>query len=161
MYAAQDIFKIVERFTHTHINHAGQLIALWKAVNLVHDLTGSEVTLKSLLAGHAEKASHLASHLRRNAQRCPLSIRDIRSLHKFADTGLIKIFLGPVNRLFHFRRSIQSHFIFFFQRFPGFGGKIGHLINRTDILLVQPVHNLRGRKLRHTKPGADFCNFLR
>ena len=60
---AQHLVEVVHWFTLSHEHHVGEPFGLGQRVYLVEDVGGCELSLKSLLAGLAEEAVHLAAHL--------------------------------------------------------------------------------------------------
>ena len=59
----QDVAYIVERLAHAHEHHVRKALALGDGEHLVQYLSRGQVGREALLAGHAEEAVHLASHL--------------------------------------------------------------------------------------------------
>ena len=70
----QHVVEVVHRLALSHEDDVGEAVALGQRVDLVEDVIGREVALEALLAGLAEEAVHLASHLRRDAERGPAAL---------------------------------------------------------------------------------------
>ena len=115
---SQHIVEIVHRLSLPHEHHIGQLLPFGQRIYLVQYVGSGEVTLETLLSGLAEEAVHLASHLRRHAERSPVAIGDIHRLHKLSACRGEEVFYRSVNRLLTVYRIHAAHLIAGFQLLP-------------------------------------------
>ena len=88
----QHIVKIVHRFALTHEHDVGQRVTLRQRIYLVKDVAHREVAFKTLLARLAKQAVHLASHLRRHAQRGTVFVWNVNRLDKLSRSRRIQVF---------------------------------------------------------------------
>ena len=70
----QHLPDVVKGFAHTHEHHVCEVLALGDGEHLVQYLGSGQVGGEALLAGHAEEAVHLASHLGGDAECGPFAI---------------------------------------------------------------------------------------
>ena len=79
---AQHIVQIVHRFALPHKHDVGQLVHFGQRIHLIEDVGNRQIAFKSLLAGLAKEAVHLATHLTGDAQCGPVFVGYIDCLHK-------------------------------------------------------------------------------
>ena len=56
-------FKVIQGFTHAHIDQVGDASPFRNASVLVQDLPGAQIALETLFTGHTKEATHFAAHL--------------------------------------------------------------------------------------------------
>ena len=95
----EHVVEVVHRLALAHKHDVCQLVALGQRVYLIKYVGGCEAALKALLAGLAEQAVHLASHLRRHAQRGAVFVGYVNRLDKLTALRREQIFYRSVNRL--------------------------------------------------------------
>ena len=98
----QHVVEIVHRFALSHKHNVSQFVAFGQCVYLVENIGHGEITLKSLLAGLAEQAVHLASHLARNTKCGAVVVGNVHRLYMFARCCGEKILYSAVLRLLAF-----------------------------------------------------------
>ena len=139
---AQHIVEIIHRLALTHEHDVGKLVHLRQRINLVQNVAGRQTALKPLLAGLAEQAVHLASHLRRNTQRGAVLVGYVNRLNKFAASGREEVLDGTIHRMLCIGISEASYFVFGSEFGTVRLRDIGHLINALHMLLIEPLRHL-------------------
>ena len=124
----QHLIEIIQRFSHTHHHHIGQLVPFGQRINLVDNLVGGQIGGEPLLAGHAKLAVHLTPYLGRYAQRSPVLIRNVNSFHIMPLSGTIKILHRTVCRAHGIHRRLTPYFIYLFQQLPVLQRQVCHFI---------------------------------
>ena len=143
----------------SHEYYVCQRIGLGQAIYLVENLARGELTLKSLLAGLAEKAIHLATHLGRDTERGAVSVWYIDSLHVLALGGGEKILHRAVHGVPLIYRGGAAHLIDFRQSFPVLLREIGHLVYAPHAVLIEPLGHLPSGESGHTQLLGDLSQF--
>ena len=157
--STEHVVEVVHRFSLSHEHDVGEGVALGKGVDLVEDVTGGEVALKPLATGLAEQASHLASHLRRHTERGTLAIGDIDGLHRLPVAGGEEVFHRTVYRALAVGGGHEAHLITLRQFLTVGFRDIGHLVDRSDSVAVQPTGYLPPCERGHTHLHGDLLQF--
>ena len=153
------IVEIIHRLALSHEHDVGELIYLWQRVNLVQDVTGRQTSLESLLSGLAEEAVHFAAHLRRDAERGAVLIRNIHRFHELSASGREEILDGTIHRMLCVRIFCASYFVFG-SEFGTVGLRdVGHLINALYMLLIEPLRHLSAGEGRHAEILSHLLQF--
>ena len=145
----QDIVEIIQRLTHTHIDHIGQSVAFGQRGDLIQDFECRERVVQTLTRSHTETAAHTAPRLRRNAQRSTLTIRDICRLNVATRSfGRIEIFSCSVLRRADRQRGRQTDIVTLSQPRTCRRRQIGHRGDIRNVALVKPACHLPRSKSR-------------
>ena len=94
----QHIVEVVHRLALSHKHDVGEILYLGQGIYLIEYVGCCEVALESLLSRLAKQAVHLASHLRRHAERSPVAIGYIHSLNKLSAGSGKEVFHSAVLR---------------------------------------------------------------
>ena len=168
----EHVVEVVHRLALTHEDDVGQAVALGQAVHLVQDVRHGQVALKALLARLAEEAVHLAAHLARHAERTAVTVRDEHGLDKLLlgrfrlfrsrPGGLYgkQIFGGAVDGVLAVNRSGAAHLVLLGEQLAVMFGEIGHLVDRPDMLGVDPLGDLTAGEGRHPQTLRQLAQFV-
>ena len=125
----EHVVEVVHRLSLAHKHDVCQLVALRQRVYLIKYVGGCEAALKALLAGLAEQAVHLASHLRRHAQRGAVFVGYVNRLDKLTALRREQIFYRSVNRLLAVGRRQASYAVVLFQLFAVSFRDVQHVVD--------------------------------
>src|SRR5574344_74742 len=150
------IVQIVERFTLSHKNDIGQSVTFRQRINLIENVCHGQAPFESLFARLAEKAVHLASYLRRDAQRGALFFRYEHRLDDCALESSPPLFDGAVDRLLAFGRSSSADAVLPRQLVAVGFRQVCHLVNLRHMTAVEPFGNLFRGKSRHAEVADNL-----
>ena len=125
----EHVVKVVHRLALAHKHDVGKSVAFGQRVYLVQYVSCRKAAFKSLFAGLAEQAVHLASHLRRHAQRGAVFVGYVNRLDKLTALRREQIFYRSVNRLLAVGRRQASYAVVLFQLFAVSFRDVQHVVD--------------------------------
>ena len=152
--------QIVERLALSHKHDVRQAITLRKGIYLVEDIGHGKLPLKALTAGHAELASHLATHLTTDADRPAVVIRNEDCLHELSCVRREEIFGRAIYAVLlgHWRH--KSDVVMLSQFLARGNAYVAHLVEIADTLLINPLGKLLSSKGGQALLGYDIAQLF-
>lgn len=144
-----DFFPVVKRLTHAHKDEVRERLTLWYGEDLVENLIGRELPVESLFASHAEVALHLTADLAGDAEGSTIMVWDIHRFDVLLCRGSEEVTYGTIFGEGGIRWVFITYGVFLCELLAIDLREIGHLVDSTYTLLVEPLSHLFGCKTRH------------
>ena len=144
----------------SHEDDVREPVPFRQGVDLVQYVGGGQMPLETLPAGHAELASHTASHLATDTQRAALLVRNEDTLHRVSGQGGEEVLCRAVHTALCLHGRHKANGVALGQQIACLLGNVGHVLHVGDILLVNPSEHLPGGKGGKASTCGHFLQFL-